>query len=444
MGIFGDALSALNDRLQGNIRKIDRILGFVEKGGQVTLEECLYLPDNINLFGQPSKSTILAEMAFIGTNLDEGEVTLTELDFFVEGLDDWLAMSEIDTQVDHIDKSGSIHFRRPEPIRHDLPDSIKIEFNFNPIFPPPFALSPITEAHVSQNAFISLISKEPRDIEYFSSLAFRLCQFLSLALDQVVSIQSITVAAEQDPKDAQTRRISPIRMYRQFRPWTERKPIIKPHNILFTYWDVKDRFEDTMTSWLEGFGAETLGPALNLYFLSTSNIFHYLDIKFLQLMQGIEVLHRKTYNKSTVMPKEDFKSLLESALNSLPENCPDIIRNRFESANQLSLRDRIQEMTESFQCWFGDYEERENFAKTVVDTRNYLTHFNSSVERRAAKEQEMIGLYEKLGDLVRLHLLRLIGFNTEEIDSIVRRSNRLGRRLKVEATDMASTEDQQP
>ena len=430
-GVFGDFTAAIKERMRGSIRKLDRVLGIVEKGGLVSLVNCRYQPSRVSLSGGLSNSEIIAETALFGISLKDREPRITEFEFSVEGLDEWLAMSGIKVEVDDPRKGGSIHFRHLDPITHELADCTELRFDFRSDFTAPISISPLTEARVAQKASISLISKEPTDIEYFSTMAYRLCQFMAFALDEPVSIESITVSLEQDPREERIRRALPIRMYRQFPTWSEQKPNVSPHNILFTYWDVKEQFEDSLNRWLQGYKNETLGTALNHFFLSTSNLFQYLNTKFLQLALAIEVLHRKTCKEQTLVAKEEFDEILESVIDRLPDNCPEFVIRGIKTANHLSLQDRMQQMTDEFPWMFGDQQERQAFAKKVTSTRNYYAHLSSGAGRKAAKDQELVEVFDKLAGLFKLHLLQFVGFENDQIEAIVQRPNRLNSILSI-------------
>lgn len=429
----------------GVSERLDRIVGKVEKGGPVTLDGCLYHLSKITSHNGP-ESTSRADLAFVGVNYNkEEETSFTEFRFSVEGLEEWLELPGIGRLPTTPQKGGSKQYRRIDPILQNLPDGISMNIIVESTTSPPFSQN--SGPLIIRRAFISLLSEKPRDIEFFSHLAFKLCNFLSLALDQAVSIKSISVSSEQASVDTTTSVPPPIQVFGQFAPWTEQRPTVGPHRMLFTHREAKCRLkEDILTGWLKKY--VDYEPAFDVYFLTCAKPTQMLETKFLQLTQGIEVLHNRTSPETTVMPKCKYRKFLASALCSVPREWPEDkqkwIRNKLHSANQLTLRERIWQMIEPFQLWFGNDEDCENFAKRIVDNRNHLTHYSSGTERRAAKVQELITLYEKLEALFRLHLLKFIGFDDKSIDSIVRSNARLCWQLRGGATDTASTEDQQP
>ena len=116
--------------------------------------------------------------------------------------------------------------------------------------------------------------------------------------------------------------------------------------------------------------------------------------------------------------KMNFKKIRKSLLNE----CPKAERNWFAQnlnyANQLTLANRLERMTEPFNDFMGG-EYRPKLIRSIVKTRNYLTHLDPDSEEEAAKGRSLEFLIYKIDALFRLHFLKLIGFNEEEIRSIV-------------------------
>ena len=265
-------------------------------------------------------------------------------------------------------------------------------------------------------------------MKHLSSLAVKLCHFLTLALDQPVSIQSMTGYLEQETAEKENRRL-PVKIYGQFAPWPEKTPTIRWHDALFRYPHVASELDNMMRTWFENY--ELLEPAFNLYFASRTQPSQFLDTKILWLSQALETLHRRRSDE-TEMSEEEFASLRESVMKSCPPSRRQWLSHRLLYANELSFRHRIQRLLEPLERWFGDRAERGAFVNTVCDTRNYLTHYDETTTRnRATGSDELFELYGKLEALFQLHLLRLAGLDNTSIDSIVQENRGLRRRLDV-------------
>lgn len=396
----------------------DRIVGIIDSD-RITLDECFPKKRNTYL-GGVSTATIHAKRAFIGVNYGEGkEVTFSKLTFSVDGLDEWLAISGIKVEDNWEDRSGSIHHNLPKDIAFNLPNGMELKFTFqhNSSLP---SIPIVTEAKITQKAYISLISKELRPIDDFLDLVFKLQHFLCFAIDKPVSIDSITgfsneITREIEPKEKYE---IPIKVYDPRRPYSETRPEIYSFHMIFIYEDVADQFEKILTKWLENY--EISEPAFNLYFASMSGG-HKLESKFLSLAQGIETLHSRT-SQEVQMPKKEFSNLKDEILKAISDDDQKRwIEEKLRYANELSLRKRLKQMLEPFKDLFENSKSRNAFIGKVVDTRNYFTHYDSSLESKAAGGTDLRNLSMKLKALFQLHFLRLIEIDANTIKSIVNR-----------------------
>ena len=406
-----------------------RVLGNLHRGGLITLDRCFRKKSSFSLSGRLSTSTISAELAFVGAGYEEGEEALfSEFSFSVEGLDDWLTLSGIGIEFEQDTESskGLIRFDAPGDIALTLASDTEMRFRFGLNFSK--ITAPLTEASVQQSASALVKLKESRPIEHFSSLAFRFCNFLTLALDQAVSIQSMTGYLEQETVEEGNRRV-PVKVYGQFGPWPEGKPTIRWHEALFLYPRVSGNLEEMMGKWFESY--ETFESAFNLYFAIRAQPSQFLDAKILWLTQALETLHRRTSDE-TEMPDEEFRDLSDSLTQACPPNRREWLKARLRHDNELSFRNRIRRLLKPVKRWFGDERERGALVRRISDTRNYLTHYDeSSTPDRATTADELFELYEKLETLFQLHLLNLIGLDGRAIQSVIQGNRSLRRKLGI-------------
>ena len=422
---------------QSRNRNIERIIGIIDHR-LITLDNCSYIKyNNVLGGGGVSTSTIQAQHAFIGVNYDEGkEVAFSKIVFSVEGLDEWLSVSGFQMENNWDENNGLkdafIHFSPPEEIALNLPDGIELKFTFSEAIP---FIPSVTEARIAQKAHISLISQELRPIEYFLNLIFKLHNFLRFAIDEVVSIDSVTgYSSEMTGKLKENKRYEiPIKIYYQGPPYSEEKPKIDRSNMLFLYKNVDNQFEEIIIRWIDNYKIHE--SAFNLYFASKSDVQNYLESEFLSLVQGIEALHRKM-SQETQMPEEEFGELIKNILKATPDDKEKWIKERLKYANELSLRRRIKLMVDPFKCFFNNKKKRESFVNKVTNTRNYLTHYDSELETEVSVEvEDLWKLCLKLEALFQLHLLRLIGMDLESIKSIVNENHALRNKLGLEYQD---------
>ncbi len=89
------------------------------------------------------------------------------------------------------------------------------------------------------------------------------------------------------------------------------------------------------------------------------------------------------------------------------------------NSNRASLLDQVLRILDSFGGevlrFCGIPEDRDEFAKTVRDTRNYFTHFSSNRPARVPDGKALIVLQHRVWFLLRACLLRDMGFEEPEI-----------------------------
>ena len=424
-GEFEGRLTAIQNSLSSNVQQVDRIVGKVAKKGFVTLERCFPL-------SRPLNPTYVAELAYIGVMYGYGEeVSFTKISFSVEELDKWLAISGIEVSVGDDNGGISAKSRRLDSISHCLPEQVRMEFNFFTPFQIPY-IPTITEITISQTEYVSLISEEPRDFEFFCTVALRLCHLWSLALGQIVSIQSMHASTEVVTEDASQQEVKTVQVFGQIRPWSNRQANFRLHHMLFTNEYAENKgISNIFARWLESYKSHD--SALNLYFASISDTSAFVESRFLQLAQGIEKLHSGLCPSRTVMQQEEFERIRSDLLKACPEIRREWLGRILEHANGARLRKRVRDMARRFKCLFGSGGSLDSFVNKVVVTRNYYTHYSSELEEEAAKGQELVILYDRLDALFQLHLLELTGFGHEDIESIVQGNERLSRKLNPPA-----------
>lgn len=421
IGVFGDVMTAFTD----SPLDFPRVVGVVENGDVVTLEHCFYKNRNIS-FGGLSKSTIYANFFLCGVQYDEGDaITFSEFRFSLEGLDEWLSISGLRVEHNWEEKSASIHFSPPKEVVYQLPDEMTLAFTFGWTLPG----DPIvTEAKITQKAFVTLRSESLRPIEDFLALVFRVNNFLCFAIDETVSLDSATCyssAITRGVGDGGKLKV-PIKLYYQSTPLSDARPKIAWHNMLFRYGHVANQLEGILKNWLSNY--ETSEPAFNLYFASKAGAHKYLDGRFMSLAQGIETLHRRN-SKDTLMPEAEFSELVVALVKSCPPGQQDWLAKKLEYANELPLRHRIRQMLEPFESLYGDAKQRKHFIGKIIDTRNYLTHYDEKLADQAAKGESLWGLCMKLEALFQLHFLRLVGFDGDLMKNLVNENYALRNKL---------------
>ncbi|MDO8962581.1 MAG: hypothetical protein Q7V02_10795, partial [Methylophilus sp.] len=224
-----------------------------------------------------------------------------------------------------------------------------------------------------------------------------------------------------------TSRPEPVGFYYSSIPFEKKAPEIKRHSMLFRFTEVQNRFNEIINNWLSAY--EVILPSLNLYFSTKNGAHKYLDGKFLALAQAIETYHRRT-STETYIPKGEFKLLIKEIKANCPNEHEKWLASRIDMGNEISLRDRLNRIVEPFKCEIGTDEEVKLIIKLIVDTRNYLTHYDPKLEKKAASGQNLWHLCEKMEAILQLHLLKELGFASVEISAVLNNIYKFKTKLK--------------
>ena len=409
IGHFKDELLSSNEEYE-----LSRIIGHVEKLGTVTLENCFYKTKNYS-FGGISKSTIYVQHALVGIEYELDEpTTFNSISFSIDGLEEWVAVSGISVERANDFSGTKITFDKPEPLKYLLKNDLVLQICFG--YSMPGQLNPIN-LEIKQNTYFKLTSPKTLPLDDFIFIAHKFVTLMSFAMDAIVSIKNMHCFSNEITREVnENKRPEPIQLFYESEPFDIRMPELNRHTMLFRFADIKGRFNEIVDKWLEAY--EAISPTLNLYFSTKTGAQKYLDGKFLALTQALETYHRRT-SIETYTSKKDYKDLLNEIKSKCPENHKKWLAGRLDNGNEISLRERLNRIVESFKSNIGTDDEVELIIKLIVYTRNYLTHYNPKLENKAASGQNLWNLCQKMEAILQLHLLKALGFNDAEISSVL-------------------------
>lgn len=420
VGHFDKSIKSFNDD-----DDLNRIIGYVEKDGLVTLDDCFYTQKNIS-FGGISKSKVCVNRVLSGVAYDENEVvTFNTLSFSVDCLDEWVGISGINVDRDWENKATTISYNPPENIVYSLDNGMQLEICFACTLP---GFPNTTEAKITQRAYLKLKSEELRSLNDFTEIAYKLTNLMCFAIDTTVTLKNLSATSSEIQRDAgDGKKYSvPVKIYYRSIPFAEKVPNKSWHQMLFNYGTIKNNAQDVFNNWIRAY--EIMKPALSLYFSTKNGAQKYLDGKFLALAQGLETYHRRTSDEK-LMDSEDFE-LLVSTIN---ENCPEQhltwLKSKLMHGNEINLGKRLKRIVDPFKDKLGSSSERNKLLRKIVDTRNYLTHYNEDLKNNSADQIEIVNLCQKMEVIFQLHFLKIVGFSDEEIDSVVENCYPLKRKI---------------
>ena len=381
----GDHFAALGRGLA----QPEAILGFSSKGRPVTLWGCFERRKNVNPGAGFTKTSFHADIVMVGAHLGDAESSqFKKLSAEYRHLAEWAGISgfSITVPYDHAAHPMVIEHKRPDPVtasvawepRQGVRVALEVEATLRD------SADLVGEAKIRQRTWASVEYPEGGSFGELNRVLHQFRNFLTLGVGKSVAPLAARGRVETEEE-------TPVEIY--YRPLGARdrispgKKVHRPE-MLFTLGDIHDDFGKFIGNWFEK--AELLGPVHDLYFATAYGSSAYLDDRFLSLVQGLEAYHRRALGTMD-LSGEKHEQRLGEILDAAPEAHREWLQGKLAYSNEPSLRKRLAEILrgnpEVNEANFGENgKKRDGFMYKVVETRNYLTHYDESKKETAAPE----------------------------------------------------------
>jgi hypothetical protein len=427
LGSFSGPTGTLED-IHDETMMIGRVVGQIEKEGPVTLEHCHYLKRSF-AFGGVTKSQVKATWAVVGVSFaPEDEISFDEYYVSIEGLEEWLRLSGTSLEFDEVPHAFILRYQRPNPVTLYQGAGFSLSAGFGYTMP---SMTNIKETSITQQAWLKIATNELKEPVFFRRIAAQVREFLCFALDSTVSVSEARASNSSITEDVGggESRAAKMHLYYGSINHLPDPPRIDHLRMLFRYPDIGADTQVIIARWFELY--QVVSPAINLYFSARAGAHKFLDGRFLSLAQAVETLHRRT-SMETAMEPTEFNELRKALIAAAPGGHKAWVEQKLTFANEISLANRLKRLLEPFKDRFGDKGHRKRLVRAIVDTRNYLTHYDSDSAEKAATGTKLWVLCEKMEALLQLHLLTTMTFSDEQISAICNGPQALKKKLALE------------
>ena len=191
---------------------------------------------------------------------------------------------------------------------------------------------------------------------------------------------------------------------------------------------IRLEFADVLDNWFSM--RELLAPVHGLFFGTLFSPGASPEFQFLSLAQALESYHRRTKSESLHESKEDYREHYEEIMRALPDSLPESLRqsleNTLEYGNEWSLRRRIKDLLGDLPDEGIVDQEHRHFTRTVVGTRNYLTHYPDDFEDEILEGPELREAVDELRRMLAFFLLKDTGISEEKAAAAIAEVPRYG------------------
>ena len=288
---------------------------------------------------------------------------------------------------------------------------------------------------IQRDADIQFLPVSTWGIEETLSNIFQMKIFLSLVMGTStwpVSVEAINSAATSKSITVHYNpRTSFVNQY-----W------MREDYMYFTLEKQRKNVEECLRIWFSNY--KKLELVLDLYNRCISNNLVAED-NFLIYAKAVEVFHRIKHDQPFI-DKAKYNEIRRAIVSSLPEYFPDTQKEKrhrlvqrmdsaLEYANGLSLRGRLKDIRDKYQqnsdLLFRDFR---SLADIIVDTRNYLTHYDETGSPKAKEGLYALGYMSmRLRYILELCLLTELGFDESDLQAMV--SNNTHKRFSSRRPD---------
>jgi hypothetical protein len=406
----------------------DIILGVTSDGKVVTLYKCYESQSRISVPGFV-RSSFIVSVIFLGHHFEKKEeVRFSSLSLNYSHLAEWAGITGIkyrrETDRRGCDVEYEVKYSFPERVEAQV-GSLTISFDCELTS----SGDRLQEVHLRQTTFMKITPEQPLHFDdYMRDACHYLQTFLSLGIGRAVRpliVKGKSEACKARLEDGRETYGDVFVYYAINDPPREPRQL-NPFDMLFSFGDISGSFQQCLSNWFDKW--QSLQPVYDLYFGTLYHPSMYLQHEFLSLAQAIESYQRRTQN-GEYLSHQDYEYVYEALVAAIPQELESDFRvslkERLKYHNEFSLRRRLRAVLE--RC--GDIttsliDDDERFVDDVVNTRNFLTHYDESLKAKAKSGGALYWLTRKIGFLLEISFLMEIEIPVKTIKVLVSRNER--------------------
>ncbi|PFN04997.1 HEPN domain-containing protein [Bacillus cereus] len=407
--------------------KYDVIHGFSDKGEEFTLLNVNVKNTQTNSPGFQTQTYSIHSFIVGGYFNNHEEICFHSLSFYPTYLTEWFSRPMFeDTTTFEKDRSSiigkQVKYNKVDTFNHYvdvLGATIEETYTSN------FKADLSEEILWTNKSGIKITPNENKDLSWFRTNMYLLKDLLHLFVGHATYFESIIFNGEEVKLEHTEKVIR--KKYKYFFKQNKSKLKQKFHwsDVIVNFKDIEEGLNKILNFWFEKHNA--LEVVYNLHFDEFYKDM-YINTTFLNTVQILEIYHRKIY-EGKVYEKKEYRVLAKELKQILdgkfPEAFAKIIGNKVDYGNEYSLSMRIEEILNGFHettrnLLVGTEEDIKKFIRQLVETRNYLTHYDSDKKKHILMEPfDKYYAIQRLRAIATLILFKEVGLDeTVMIDKI--------------------------
>ncbi|MGD6815487.1 HEPN domain-containing protein [Metabacillus sp. 113a] len=267
---------------------------------------------------------------------------------------------------------------------------------------------------------LKIIPDEWKSFNEFNEVLYQFLRLYTLLVGSPTYLEKVVFYGEEN---APFNKFEQRKKYYFFKKQKDMKIInnFTRHDSLINYETIKDNFSQVIGLWFEK--SEALKNIKDIYF-TDFYMEMYLETRFLNAVQTLEIYHRKK-NYDVPMDSEEYmencQKLLFQIQGNFPEDFSEIIISKLTYGNEYSLGKRLRTIIkelnpETKTFLIGNSDDRNRFVQQLVETRNYLTHYDLENKQNVLHEtDEIYYAFQRVKAISTIVLFKEIGLDEDII-----------------------------
>lgn len=391
----------------------DIILGIVEGSRPCTLQYCIQTRSKSIASGPVYRSWYIVDRLFEGKHFPAPEeISFASLSVSYTSFENWVARVPYQSGHERDQASSKVRFIASHVVPHDLFEARVASLNSTIRARLGFEGSlGIRTLMWKSTGCVEILPDQPASFEWFWKIQNDIRNLFTLFMNNPTypkRLEAYGNDVETSPGRVAKERIN-ITLVQSSQGTREE---IHPTDMLFVFPTIQENTHTILENWLSK--SEPLSAVSTLFFGSMYFSSMYPRFHFLNLIQAVETFHR-VMRPGTYINKQAFKKISKTLKNAIPADVTGEFKQGLESrisfGNEYSLRTRIKQL-------FLELEEQtvesitpdvDDFIRQTVNTRNYFTHYTSSLKSKAFNDDVLQWVNDKLRVLLIMLLLKEVG-----------------------------------
>jgi len=406
------------------------ILGITDSGQFCTLFSNFETGIRLNFPGI-HKSIIETHTLFIGKHFNRtDDICFSSFQANFTNLENWLGKRPFSMEIPDKDKNSE------RKLTHKWPSEFIANIGeFKSVIESTHEF--ITDGDLIRNAiwkskaYLKITPDEPKHFKWYLGVIYDLCNFLTLLIGETTYITYVKGFGDDIEIQPGQKTKETIELF-----FTQKKPNINegihPFEMIIPFPRIAEKIDSVISLWFSK--SQNLRSVYDLFFGTFYNPDMYLQFHFLSIMQAIEIFHRVTKG-GKYLSDEDWRPYKEKLTNEISVELDDghreSLKSRIKYGNEYSLRKRLSELLQTIdeQTLSVLSPSLKSFTDVIVNTRNFLTHYDDESKDSSLKGADLYSAYQRLRIFITILLLKEIGIEENVILNSMRVNNRISQIL---------------